>query len=222
VSLHEGLQSWFEGNEASSSNNLVDSHGLVVGTQTNTPDANGSYRSFVTAQNEYFTLNSKFNMGAAGQAFSFGFHGQKGAGNMVFIGADNAGTTRICRIDYFSRLRFMYGQSPTFDTVQAGLGVPADNTDFSALATFTSGGVGTLYVNGVSVASDASPTGAFDHAVDFSIGALNGNGARSWFVTGRMRKIGFWNRALSDGEALEFHNGGLGWVYDKNTQVLIS
>jgi hypothetical protein len=41
-------------------------------------------------------------------------------------------------------------------------------------------------------------------------------------VTGRMRKIGFWNRALSDGEALEFHNGGLGWVYDKNTQVLIS
>lgn len=95
------------------------------------------------------------------------------------------------------RLKCAYGVSP-FDTPASAGGSVTSNVWYHCAFTFSSTGVGTLFLNGREVASDAAVTGAFTSATALNFGRRGGDSAEH--LAGGMDEIAKYNRALAASE----------------------
>lgn len=223
MALTDNLLSYYRCDEASG--NLLDAHGSVTFTDNNTVGATTGKilggRSF-NGTNEYFSRSGNFGGGAAsGGAFSVSLWlttdqaarvqqviGRFAGGKLFQLGQGNSG----------EGLRVAYGVSP-FNSIQVGSN-PTAGQWYHVVFTFSSSGVGKLYVNGTLIGTAATLTGAFNDSTDINIGRRGGDGTEYW--DGNTDEIGWWSRELASGEVTQLYNSGNGLAYPFSTGVTLT
>lgn len=207
--LASGLVSCWTMDEASGTRNdsVGSSHLTDNNTVASTTGKVSTAADFDNSATEFLSMSGNPGGGqASGGAFSVSlwFASGTGAGDHVALGRYDG--TKLFQI-YHSNgtMSVAYGVSP-FDVITgSSLSV---GTAYHLVFTFSATGTGTFYINGSSVGSDGSLTGAFNSSTDLNIGRRGGDGAAHWF--GWIDEVHWWNRAIDSSEVTDLYNSGNG------------